>query len=293
MTSAPKVSVIMAFRNSRATILQAVQSVLAQSLEDFEFIVVDDGSTDDSRELIVALGDSRIRLLTNVANLGLAASLNRGIDAAVGKYIARMDADDLAYPERLETQLEYLEIQSDVDLLGASVMVFSGEGRCAGVLPTSQQNSVIQRSGRLGFFPLYHPTWMGKANWFRTHRYDETFKKAQDFELLLRAASTSTYSNVNDVLLAYRYSPTTSLQLRLETRRYVWRAMRKNFTAARDFRSLIGGGVMTGAKALRDVVLAAQLVQQETGAARLVQATDMQLKRWGEVLLELQARSAE
>jgi len=285
-----EVSVVLPFRNARATIISSIRSILMQTFEAFELVAVDDASTDGSLGLVRSLADPRIKILVNDRNLGLAGSLNRGIDAASARYIARMDADDLSYPARLEMQYECLEEHRNVDVLGTSALMFSGGGECVGVLPSTADHAGICRSGRLGSFPLYHPTWMGKAAWFRGHHYDESFRKAQDFELLLRAASVSTYANLEEVLVGYRYSPHSSLRKRLETRRYTWLAMRKNFAATHDLPALIGGGVMTGAKALRDLLISLRIPGVGSSTTRIADATPGQVKRWREVWREFQGQ---
>jgi len=108
----PLVSVVLAARDAEATVQEAVESVLAQTVQDVELIVVDDGSTDTTQELVTAIGDPRLRVLRNEAPLGLAGALNVGLDEAGGTYVARMDADDLALPQWLEAVLGRLDRKS-------------------------------------------------------------------------------------------------------------------------------------------------------------------------------------
>src|SRR3990167_10971452 len=105
----PKISVIMSVYNGMPFLKEAVASILKQTYRNFEFIIVDDGSRDKSWEYLKSLKDTRIKLLKNGRNLGLAASLNKALKKAKGDFIARMDADDVSFPQRLETQIKFLE----------------------------------------------------------------------------------------------------------------------------------------------------------------------------------------
>ena len=286
-----EVSVLLAVWNGGATLLPSVRSILNQTFERFELLIIDDESTDDSLRLIDSFRDSRIKLLINPHNMGLAASLNRGIDAAAGRYIARMDIDDIAYPDRLEKQWRYLDQHRDVDLLGTGALMFRGQGHCVGVMPSVLGHSDILRLGLLGSFPLYHPTWMGRAEWFRRHRYDASFRKSEDYELLLRAASTSKYENLPEILLAYRYELSGSLRKRLEYRRHTWFAMQKNFLATRDWAALIRGGAVAGAKASRDLLFSLRVGGSAVEVSRVMRASVDELRRWSQVLEQVSVDS--
>jgi len=250
----PLISVVLPVYNAEQTVAAAVRSIRAQTLEDWELIVVDDASTDGSLAQIEKFADPRIRLMRNGGNLGLAASLNRGHTEAAGKYFARMDADDVSFPERLARQLAYLEAHPTVDLVGAGMMVVTRDDQPLGVLHPPASHGEICAAGRRGLFPLYHPTWFARAEWHRTHPYDPVYRKAQDFELLLRAASTSTYANLSEVLLAYR-SEAAQMRKRLRTRAYVVRALLRHLPGA-GWSQRVRGMCLTGLKGFGDVVLA-------------------------------------
>ncbi|MEP7225551.1 MAG: glycosyltransferase family 2 protein, partial [Actinomycetota bacterium] len=106
MSAAPLVSVLLAVSNGEHYLRAAIESVLRQTISDLELIVVDDGSTDETPEILAAVDDPRLQVLRNEGRLGLAVSLNRGLDEARGRYVARLDADDIAFPRRLERQLQ-------------------------------------------------------------------------------------------------------------------------------------------------------------------------------------------
>ena len=121
----PKISVVMPAYNAENYIREAIDSILAQTFRDFEFLIIDDGSTDHTVEIIRSYSDSRIRLYQNERNMGVAATLNRGLDLARGEYIARMDADDISLPERFAKQAAYMDAHPDVAVCGSNIILFS------------------------------------------------------------------------------------------------------------------------------------------------------------------------
>jgi glycosyltransferase involved in cell wall biosynthesis len=199
----PSVSIALSMHNAAATIQSAIRSLLAQSFVDWELIVLDDGSSDRSVELVQAFADDRIQVHSDGRQVGLATRLNQAIDLAQGRYIARMDADDVAYPDRLARQVDFLEAHPDVDLLGAGMMVFEGDGTPVGVFPSRATHEEICARPYSGFY-LPHPSWIGRREWFRRWRYDPACRKAQDQDLLLRAYSTSRFAALPEPLVGYR-----------------------------------------------------------------------------------------
>ena len=198
-----RISVVLPSFNGGQYLLPAVRSVLAQTFRDWELILMDDGSTDGSIQNVAALGDDRIRIVSDGTNKGLATRLNEGVMLARGDYIARMDADDLCFPERFEKQLAYLDANPDIDLIGAQIATFKvGE---FSLVSSSPINHADICSKPWSGIRLAHPTWMGRTEWFRRFSYHlPEYVRAEDQELLLRAMSTSRYANLPDVLLAYR-----------------------------------------------------------------------------------------
>jgi glycosyltransferase involved in cell wall biosynthesis len=200
----PTVSVLLPVRDGASTIRGAVDSVLAQTFSDFEILVLDDGSRDGSPALASSIGDPRIRVFEDGVRLGLALRLNRGIDLARGRYIARMDADDLCFPERLARQVRYLEDHPETDLVGCRAVVFRHGGDLVGLFPFAASHEQICARPWNGFH-LAHPTWMGRTNWFRRYRYREPeCARAEDQELLLRSFRESRFACLPEVLVAYR-----------------------------------------------------------------------------------------
>ncbi len=194
----------MSAYNASGTIGLALRSILAQTYPNWELIVVDDGSTDRTAAIILSVKDSRIRFLQEpTGNMGLASRLNQCVRLAKGQYVARMDADDVAYPQRLERQVQFLEEHRDIDLLGTGAVIFKGEGEIIGCYPTASSHEAICRRPWWGF-PLAHPTWMGKRGWFLAHPYSDEDTRCEDQALLLQSFAHSRFAALEEVLLGYR-----------------------------------------------------------------------------------------
>lgn len=200
---APAVSVLVAVHNGAAHLGEAMASILGQSFRDFELLVVDDGSTDGTPALLRGCADSRLRVVRHDSNLGLIAALNRGLEEARGEYVARMDADDIALPRRLERQREMLSKTPSVGLCGTWFRTF-GSGRAEVVRPPIRPEELAAKL----FYesPLAHPSVMFRRKLFAEHglRYDPAFPHAEDFELWSRVARVTDLANVPEVLLRYR-----------------------------------------------------------------------------------------
>jgi glycosyltransferase involved in cell wall biosynthesis len=195
----------MSVHNDLRYLPQAAESVLRQSLEDFEFLIFDDGSSDGSREYLAGLDDSRVRLVRNETNLGLTRSLNLGLDPARGKYIARMDADDVAMPQRLARQVEFLEANPDVGVVGSSRVLIDERGDFVADAPAVEDDLRIRWKCLLGN-PFAHPAVMLRKDVLSRHRlrYDESFRTAQDYELWSRLLAVTRGHNLPEPLLHYR-----------------------------------------------------------------------------------------
>lgn len=200
---APLVTIALSTQNSAATIDAALRSLVAQTYSNWELVLHDDGSTDNSVERARRCHDERIRIVVDGTHRGLGARLNQTIDVARGKYYARMDADDIAYPQRLAMQVEYLEAHSAIDLIGAQMMVFADDGRPVGLHAVGETHERICAKPYAGFY-LPHPTWMGRIEWFRRWRYDERYRKGQDQELLRRSFRSSRFAGIAHPLVGYR-----------------------------------------------------------------------------------------
>lgn len=219
MTETPLVSIGLPVFNSEKTLATAIRSILNQTCRDWELLIADDGSTDGSLRIAQDFHDARIRVIPGGQRRGIAARLNQLIDASRGKYFARMDGDDLAFPSRIERQLAYLEAHPEIDLLGAAAIVFRNDGSVAGRMPVKQSHADICARPWSGFY-LPHPTWMGRRAWFERHRYDESASGAEDQQLLFRTRQSSRFACLPEILLGYR-EDSRSLK-RMLTRRYVF-----------------------------------------------------------------------
>jgi glycosyltransferase involved in cell wall biosynthesis len=208
----PIITIAMPFYNSAATLELSIRSLLNQSYSDFELLLCDDGSNDQGLAIARSFDDPRLVCWSDGRRLRLAARLNECIDRARGRYMARMDADDIAYPDRLARQLTFLGDNTEVDLCSAGAMVFGKHGRPLWRFSPAQDHAGITCSPFRGF-PMWHPLWMGHIEWFRRWRYEETAWLAQDQELLLRSYRLSRFANLPEVLLGYRRERVTLRKL--------------------------------------------------------------------------------
>jgi glycosyltransferase involved in cell wall biosynthesis len=221
----PIVSVIMSMRNGASTVDAAVRSVIMQTLQDFELIVIDDGSSDQSAAIVEGFGDDRIRLVREAQSAGLAARLNQAVALARGEFIARMDADDICFPERLSRQVARLRQDPQLDLIGCGALVFTSRGKLIGEMLAGLDHCEIVARPFAGF-PLPHPTWCGRSDWFRNNPYDARLRYAEDQDLLLRSFRHSKFGGLDEVLLAYRQDQLALKKLipgRVTTARSAWR----------------------------------------------------------------------
>lgn len=253
ISRSPIVTVILPVFNGKKTILAAVNSICQQTFENWELLVLDDGSTDDSLLAVSSLQDDRIIPVAQDNGQGLAARLNQGIDLAKGKYIARMDADDIAFPERLARQFVYLESHPEVDLLGTRAIVFRDDGSVVGLLPFAATHEAIC-ARPWNNIPLAHPTWMGRSEWFCKHKYHlPEFRRAEDQELLLRTYKSSIFACLPEVLLAYRQGA-FSLSRTLSGRVGLLRAQIENFQHHFDLVSIFKSVGLVAGKTVIDLL---------------------------------------
>jgi len=180
----PRITVIMPVYNNAPFLNEAIRSILSQSYRDFEFLIIDDGSTDGSREIIRSYQDERIRLVQNNSNLGISCSLNKGLDLARGEYVARMDGDDISRASRFGRQLSCFDANSNIGICGSWVRFFGNNRSFIGSYPIAPDCIKAYMLFNLG--------------------YDENIVAAQDFEFWRRCADCFDIVNLPDVLLDYR-----------------------------------------------------------------------------------------
>src|SRR5579863_8320289 len=219
----PLVSVVMSIFNGKQFLAEAVESILEQEFQDFEFIMIDDGSTDGSAEELDFYQklDDRVHVYHEVHS-GLVSALNRGCERACGKYIARMDADDIAMKDRLSQQVEFMEGHPEIGLLGASVEWVNGTGNSLFIssYPTKSEELKDELLLRRRCV-FWHPTVLMRRDVLaKTTGYRPNVIGAEDYDLWLRIAEISGLANLEQVLLKYRiHSGQVSIQRRMEQTR--------------------------------------------------------------------------
>jgi len=204
----PKISVVMAVHNGGPYLEEAIRSIFQQTYQNYEFLIIDDASTDETTRILKNLDDFRVRVITNKENLGLTKSLNLGISEARGEYIARMDADDLSLPHRLEKQLEFLEKNPEHALVGTPYYQIDEAGNIKGLVRVLTDDCEL-RAG------LLQQNWFGhgsvmmrKAAVIKAGGYDERFTYAQDYDLWLRLADDHRVANLGEPLYCWRATST-------------------------------------------------------------------------------------
>src|SRR5665213_30978 len=225
----PLVSVTMPVFNNAATLGPAIRSILAQTYGHWELLILDDGSTDGGVDLALSFADPRISVLVDGRKIKTPARLNQGTGLAHGKYLARMDADDLSFPERFSEQVAFLEAHPKVDLCATGVVVFNTKGEIIGSNRMHMNHHAICGAPYDGF-SMAHGSWMGRIEWFQANPYDALMVRAQDQELLYRTYAKSCFACIPMLLFGYREDRNFKKMLR--SRVYFVRGVLRN--AMRD-----------------------------------------------------------
>lgn len=209
MSGAPLLSVLMAAHNAAPYLHDAVGSILAQTYRDWEFLIIDDASTDATPALLREYRDPRIRIITNETNLGLTASLNRGLSESRGEWIARQDADDISAPERLSIQAGFLSINPFVAAVGSQCTLMDASGHVLG-RKDFPQTSIGIRWSLLWDNALAHSAVMfRKAVVLAEGGYDQRFRASQDYDLWSRLCERHALANVPERLQKLRIVDTS------------------------------------------------------------------------------------
>lgn len=204
MSKTPLLSVVLPVYNGQQYLAEALQSVLSQSFNDFELLVIDDGSSDSSREVVKQFKDTRIKLIENPSNIGLVPTLNKGLSLCQGDLIARMDQDDICEPDRFAKQVAFLQTHPEIDVVGSAIRFF-------GAIPnpyvfTFPLEHEAIRVALLFYCPLAHPAVMFRrslvqeGNW----GYSDDFRHAEDYHFWSRLLLRRRAANLKDCLLNYR-----------------------------------------------------------------------------------------
>lgn len=213
----PKATVLMPVYNGEKYLKEAIESILNQTFKDFEFLIINDGSTDNSVKIINSYQDKRIRLVHNETNLGLIYTLNKGIDLVESEYIARMDCDDISSTNRLSKQIKYLDQHPEVGILGSWVKII-GDHSFIGKYYIKHEEI---KASLLFNSSLAHPSVTMCKEILDQHnfRYDERFKHAEDYEMWTRMIDLTDFANLPEPLLSYRKHPESISKTQNETQK--------------------------------------------------------------------------
>jgi glycosyltransferase involved in cell wall biosynthesis len=198
----PRVTVLMPVYNGEEYVREAMESILSQTFKDFEFLIINDGSTDGSVEIILSFQDKRIRLIHNGKNLGLIQTLNKGIAHSRGEYVVRMDCDDISLPSRLQKQIDYMNENTAVGVCGTWVRMI-GPGRRTIRYPTDSDSI---RCHLLFYSALAHPSVIFRKDTIEKYQlyYNSSYVRAEDYELWVRAGKFVKLANLSEPLVKYR-----------------------------------------------------------------------------------------
>jgi glycosyltransferase involved in cell wall biosynthesis len=202
----PFITVGLSFYNSEKTLSNAIKSVLLQTYTNFEFVIIDDGSSDGSYNIAERLSksDSRIKLIRGEKNIGLAFRLNQITDLAGGEYIARMDSDDIMLPWKIEKQMSVLMENQHIDLIDCLVYIIDTNDNPVGKWKSNDLSNLSLRKILKQKTGFYHATVIAKTCWFKQNRYNADFKRGQDFELWCRTFGQTAYTRLEEYLYLYR-----------------------------------------------------------------------------------------
>ncbi len=231
----PKVSVIMSVYNTKKEYLcKAIESILNQTFKDFEFIIVNDASTDETSKILEIYKDKRIIRVDNDSNLGLTVSLNKALKIANGEYIVRMDADDISHIDRIKMQYEYMEKNKSIVVLGTYAKQLGTERILMPIKCMDHEHRrvkmIFRNSG------VIHPTAMIRKSFLEKYNlcYDENIKKGQDYALWAEVVKYGKIANIETPLLEYRvHKEQISIKCKEEQDRYAYQVKVKQIRAAK------------------------------------------------------------
>lgn len=200
----PKVTVLMTVYNNEKYLQTAIFSILNQTYKDFELIIINDGSTDDTEKIILSFKDSRIRYIQNNKNIGISKSLNKGIKLSKGKYVARMDGDDICHPTRLAKQVLFLDTHQDHGLLGSWYYIIDYNGALISVQRNSTEDAELKLS-MIFSNQFLQSSILIKTDLIKELMYDEKLEVCEDYDLWLRCLDKTSVTNFPEELLTYRW----------------------------------------------------------------------------------------
>ncbi|MET4083349.1 glycosyltransferase involved in cell wall biosynthesis [Pedobacter sp. UYP30] len=200
----PQTTILLPTYNCAKYILKTVESVLNQSYSNYELLIIDDGSTDNTEEIVKSISDKRIVYLKNSKNLGIVKTLNKGIKLAKGKYIARMDADDIMLGNRLQEQINFLEVNPEHGMVGSWYQIMDVGGKIRSTLKTTLTHEDIKLALLFGN-QFAHPAVTIRTDLVRKLKYSQEFLYTEDYDLWCRMAEVSKLANLPKIHLSYRW----------------------------------------------------------------------------------------
>lgn len=227
----PIVSITSAFYNEEAYLPDLIKSVFVQTFTDWELILIDDASTDNSLKIAQSIDDPRVRVIKNGKNIGRSASLNKLNSLARGKYIARFDADDMCSRTRIQKQVDFMKLHPEVDIVGTGVCYINKNDEPIGhsfALPSHDE--ICSQPNRM--LRILHGTILGKREWFKKNLYDESLSISVDYNLFFKTYKHSVFANIPKILYYYRLDQSFDLKKQFKARytnaQFLFKYKRKN-----------------------------------------------------------------
>ncbi len=224
----PLVSIIMSEYNTDANLLlDSINSIINQTYKNFELIIVDDCSKNNVKEIVDNLNDERITIIKNSTNLGLSRSLNKAAKEAKGKYIARMDTDDISYPNRIKIEVDYLEKHEEIKVVGSNVEFYDGNK----IWGSSNIKGLVDREQILKSSPFFHPTVMMRKEVFKKYGPYPNYDRCEDYALWIKifCANQQMY-NLEDKLVRYHLSLSDYKKRSFSKRKGIFKMIKNHYT---------------------------------------------------------------
>jgi glycosyltransferase involved in cell wall biosynthesis len=282
----PVISVAMPVYNCADVVDIAIRSILNQTFSNWELLVIDDGSTDGTLEMARAFADPRIRVVADGLHKGLVGRLNQGIGLSRGRYFARMDGDDVSYPDRFALQVEHLERHPEIDLLGGGVLVFGRGGKALGTREIRVTHEEICQKPWTGFY-LPHPTWLGRTPWFREHLYRSEAVRCEDQELLLRTYEISRFAALPRIVLGYQEEDLPLRKILKGRRSFACAAIRHAIRRSR-LAFAVAAGVSHAVKGMAESVAISTGLKHRALRHRARPVSESERLRWNNVWNQVQ-----
>jgi len=223
----PELTIGVSFYNTAETLVDLAKCIFAQTFTNWEWILIDDGSTDGGYDIVRAIKDSRVRVMRDEVNRGRSFRYNYITDIARGDFIARFDADDLCHPMRFQKQVEFLRANPHVDVVSTGMLCLSPRDIPLGrhIVKATTHEEICRKP--LNGFEIVHGSMMGRTEWFRKHPYPELYQIAVDYALYLSSYYNSRFANIPESLHFYREYTTHSLRKYYHTNVAVSQAIRE------------------------------------------------------------------